>query len=98
MASAASEAIDLASSGEFAALLCDHQLAGQSGIDVYDAIVASRPDLADRFVMMSGDVLKPHLEAFATGRQVGVLAKPFDLETLERTVHDVIAGVDQVRG
>ncbi len=98
VASVASEAIDLAANGEFAALLCDHQLAGQSGIDVYDAIVATRPDLADRFVMMSGDVLNPQLEAFATGRQVGVLAKPFDLDTLERTVRDVIAGADQPGG
>jgi PAS domain S-box-containing protein len=80
------EAIDRAVDGEYAALLCDHQMAGLSGIDVYAAITAARPALARRYVLMSGDVLNPAIEAFAAGHHVGVLAKPFDLDTLERVV------------
>ncbi|MGZ9160977.1 MAG: PAS domain S-box protein [Candidatus Limnocylindrales bacterium] len=97
LAATADEAIDLASGEELVAVLCDHQLAGQSGIDVFDAIVRLRPDLERRFVMMSGDVLNPTLEAFAATREVGLLAKPFDLETLERTIRGVIVAADQAR-
>jgi hypothetical protein len=47
--------------------------------------------------MMSGDVLNPTLEAFAASRDVGLLAKPFDLDTLERTIRgliDVVGAAD----
>jgi two-component system NtrC family sensor kinase len=90
IAATSDDAIDLAGRLDLAAVLCDHQLAGQSGIDVFDAIGRSQPGLQRRFVMMSGDVLNPTLEAFAAVRDVGLLAKPFDLDTLERTIHGVI--------
>ena len=45
------EAVDLAEDGDPAAILCDHQMAGMSGIEVYEAIVARpagpRPALRD---------------------------------------------------
>ena len=88
------EAIELAAKGDYAALLCDHRMAGLSGIDVHDAIVAARPDLAGRYVLMSGDVLNPEIEAFTARHRVGLLAKPFDLETLERTIRTAIDAGD----
>ncbi len=97
------EAIERGADGEFAALICDHQMAGLSGIDVHAALVASRPDLAGRYVLMSGDVLNPEIEAFAATNRVGLLAKPFDLETLDRVIRAAMAepgspGGDQPRG
>jgi CheY-like chemotaxis protein len=97
------EAIERGAVGEFAALICDHQMAGLSGIDVHAALVASRPDLAGRYVLMSGDVLNPEIEAFAATYRVGLLAKPFDLETLDRVIRAAMAepgpaGGDQPRG
>ena len=71
---------------------------GMSGVEVYEAVVATRPDLARRFVMMSGDVLDPALEAFAATHEMTRLAKPFDLDTLERTLRAVIGGARQSRG
>ncbi len=88
------EAIERAAGGDFAALICDHQMAGLSGIDVHAALTRSRPDLATRYVLMSGDVLNPEIEAFASANRVGLLAKPFDLETLDRVIRDAMAGAD----
>ena len=82
-------AVELAREGDLAAILCDHQMPGMSGVEVYRAITAARPALASRFVMMSGDVLNPTLETFASANEVTVLAKPFDLETLDRTIRGV---------
>ena len=92
------EAVELALTGDHAILLVDHQMVGMSGIDVYEAVVANRPDLAPRFVMMSGDVLDPALEAFALDHEMTRLAKPFDLDALERTLRSVIGASDQSRG
>jgi CheY-like chemotaxis protein len=95
---AGDEAVLAAVTGDIAAVLCDHQMAGFSGIEVFEAITRSHPDLAVRFVMMSGDVLNPTLAAFAANHTVTLLAKPFDLETLDRTIRTVIEAGGQLRG
>ncbi len=85
------EALDAIRGESFDAVLCDHRMAGMSGTDVYQAAAAIRPELATRFVFMSGDVLNPELKAFAEQHGVTLLAKPFELETVRRTVLDVTA-------
>ena len=98
LAAGGPEAVELATSGQHAAVLCDHQMPGASGIDIYTALVAVRPELARRFVIMSGDVLDPRLETFAATHDVTLLAKPFGLETLDRTLRSVIVAAGQPRG
>jgi CheY-like chemotaxis protein len=84
------EAVELAMTDAFDAMLCDHRMAGMSGTAVYQAIADVRPDLAARFVFMSGDVLNPELRTFATDRGIGLLAKPFDLAAVSSTVAQVL--------
>jgi two-component system NtrC family sensor kinase len=84
------EAVELARSDTFDAMLCDHRMAGMSGTAVYEAIADVRPELAARFVFMSGDVLNPELRTFATDRGIGLLAKPFDLAAVSSTVERVL--------
>jgi PAS domain S-box-containing protein len=71
-------------------VLCDHRMAGMTGTEVFDALVSIRPELARRFVFMSGDVLNPELTAFAGHHAVALLAKPFDIETVGRTVREIV--------
>jgi CheY-like chemotaxis protein len=92
------DAIELATAGDYAALLFDHRIAGMSGIDAYEAVVAIRPELAERVVMMSGDLLDPGLEAFAAAHPVTLMGKPFDIDTLDRTIRTVMEATGQVRG
>jgi PAS domain S-box-containing protein len=87
------EAIEWAARGEYAAFLVDHQMFGLSGIDVFNAVVARDPSLASRFVVMSGDVLNNALDTFSSEHGVSLLSKPFDLDTLERTIR----GLDATR-
>lgn len=98
LAASGPEALELATSGQHAAVLCDHQMPGVSGIDVYEALVDVRPELARRIVIMSGDVLDPRLESFAATHDVTLLAKPFGLDTLDRTLRSVIEAAGQPRG
>ena len=90
VASSGVEAIELVRETRFDAVLCDHRMVGMAGTEVFDAIVAIRPDLGRRFVFMSGDVLNPALQAFVARRGVGLLAKPFDLDTVRRTLEAVL--------
>jgi CheY-like chemotaxis protein len=92
------DAIELAAAGDHAALLFDHRIAGMSGTEAYEAVVALRPELADRVVMMSGDLLDPGLEAFAAAHPVTLMGKPFDIDTLDRTIRAVMEATGQVRG
>ena len=90
VATSGDEAVQLVREMRFDAVLCDHRMAGMAGTEVFDAIVAVRPQLQRRFVFMSGDVLNPELTAFVEGRGIGLLAKPFDRETVRRTVESIL--------
>jgi CheY-like chemotaxis protein len=88
--SSGAEAVELVRETPFDAVLCDHRMAGMAGTEVFDAIVEIRPELERRFVFMSGDVLNPDLQGFVERRGVGLLAKPFDLDTVRRTLEAVL--------
>ena len=98
VAASGQQAIDLVTGGDQAAILCDQRMPGMTGIEVYEALVAIRPDLATRFVVMSGDVVDPALETFAASHPVTLLAKPFDLAGLDRALRTVMGTGDQSRG
>jgi CheY-like chemotaxis protein len=72
------------------AILCDHRMAGMSGIAFHEAVAAIDPGLARRFAFMSGDVLNPELHDFAVARDILLLAKPFDIESVARTVGQIV--------
>jgi CheY-like chemotaxis protein len=93
----------LASSGDSAlkivrdnppdAILCDHRMAGMTGIAFHAAVAEIKPSLASRFVFMSGDVLNVELSEFAVTHGVTLLAKPFDIESVDRAVAGVMGPV-----
>ncbi len=85
------QAVERVRAGSFDAVLCDHRLDGMSGADVHAAVVAIRPHLAGRFVLMSGDVSDPELRAFAAPRGIELLAKPFALEAVTAAVRSVLS-------
>ena len=95
------EALAILGEGSVDAMMCDHRMAGMTGTQVFAAAVAMRPELDGRFVFMSGDVLNPELRDFAEAHGIGLLAKPFDLDSVERTVRDLVDAEpeeDQPRG
>jgi CheY-like chemotaxis protein len=75
------------------AVLCDHRMAGMSGIAFHTAVAAIEPALARRFVFMSGDVLNAELTEFAVTQGVTLLSKPFDIDSVDRAVAGVMRTV-----
>ena len=75
------------------AIVSDHHLPGMTGIDLYARIAAVRPDLEQRFVLLSGDPDSPEITAFIAASGVPIVAKPFDLAGIEATVRAVVLPV-----
>jgi CheY-like chemotaxis protein len=73
-----------------AAILCDHRMAGMTGPAFHDAVREYSPGLATRFAFMSGDIQNPTLRELARDRGIVLLAKPFDMDTVTRTVGDLL--------
>ncbi len=84
------QALDGLRESTYDVMLIDHRMAGMSGTEFYEAAVSFRPELANRAVFMSGDVLNPDLRGFATQRGIRLLAKPFDIDAVIRVVHEVL--------
>jgi CheY-like chemotaxis protein len=72
------------------AILCDHRMGAMSGAAFNDAVAKVAPALAGRFAFMTGDVTNPELRAVADARGIPLLAKPFDIERVERTVAAIL--------
>jgi len=72
------------------AILCDHRMGAMSGAAFNDAVAKVAPALAGRFAFMTGDVTNPELRAVADARGIPLLAKPFDIESVERTVAAIL--------
>jgi two-component system NtrC family sensor kinase len=72
------------------AILCDHRMAGMTGMAFHDIVSALEPRLARRFVLMSGDMLNAELQRFAADRGVRLLSKPFDIQTVSSVVAEVV--------
>ncbi|HET7728346.1 MAG TPA: ATP-binding protein [Candidatus Limnocylindrales bacterium] len=89
-AASGAEALELARSTRFDAMLCDHRMAGMTGPAVYEALERDQPELARHFVFMTGDVLNAELREFASSRGISLLAKPFDLATVAEAVRGVL--------
>ena len=90
LASTGSAALEIVRSSPPDAILCDHRMAGMTGTEFHDAVAAAAPELGRRFAFMSGDVLNPELRQFATSRGILLLAKPFDIATVGRTVASLL--------
>jgi PAS domain S-box-containing protein len=74
------------------AVLLDHRLVGMDGLEAFERLRARRPSLGTRTILMSGDIFDRKLQTFAQANGVHLLAKPFDLETVEEAVRQVLEG------
>jgi CheY-like chemotaxis protein/anti-sigma regulatory factor (Ser/Thr protein kinase) len=64
----------------FDAVLCDLTMPGESGADFFEYTRAHHPDLAKRFVFMSGGVFNPNILTFLERSGCVHVDKPFSLD------------------
>jgi two-component system cell cycle sensor histidine kinase/response regulator CckA len=80
------EGIRKLSAGDYDAILLDLRMPQGSGEIVIQWIIANRPELRPRILVMTGDLLSPGLEAFLERVQVPMLPKPYMLADLVQAV------------
>jgi PAS domain S-box-containing protein len=76
----------------FDLILCDINMPELSGVDLYQQVTAERPELADRFVFITGGARTERDRAFVEAEADRVIGKPFDprelLARLEQALGD----------
>jgi two-component system cell cycle sensor histidine kinase/response regulator CckA len=75
----------------FDAVLCDVMMPGMGGVELYEAVRASVPQLADRFVFMTGGTQAVRIRDFLADSQRPWLEKPFDVRELKELLAEVVA-------
>jgi FixJ family two-component response regulator len=66
-------------------------MAGMTGMDLYDALRATRPGLERRMVFMTGGTFTPRARAFLERTPQRWLEKPFEMERLLEVVRERLA-------
>ncbi len=76
--------------GHFDVVLCDILMPDLTGIELFERTSAERPDLADRFVFMTGGAFTADTRHFLERRAPHRLEKPFDSRELRAAVAAVL--------
>ena len=83
-------------SGErFELVLCDLMMAPIGGLEVYEGVVKAAPELAARFMLMTGGTTNHELERQVATWRHGVLYKPFNIADVLALV---AAKLERLRG
>lgn len=76
--------------GNFDVVLCDLMMPGMNGVELFERVQAARPELARRFVFMTGGVLTERAAAFLERATCPRVLKPFSMETLNTALDEVL--------
>lgn len=90
-ADSAERALELLADGDtrLDVVLCDLNLPGLSGTDLCRRVTRTRPELAGRLVMTSGDPDSAKRELALHSLPCRVLGKPFTLRDLQLTIDEI---------
>lgn len=89
------DALDKIAAAEYELILTDMRMPGLDGPGLYREAVRLRPDLAARFVLMTGDTLSPETREFLERTAAPTLSKPADVGAVEQVVRRALAALRQ---
>ena len=84
-------ALRLLNEGDFDVILSDFRMPQMNGDEFYHKAVARRPELASRFVFLTGDTVNEGTQLFLKEHSRPHLSKPFELETVIEVITDVLS-------
>ena len=91
--SSGTDAIERLCSGEpFDVVFCDLMMPEVSGMEVFKRVSKRRPELASRFVFMTGGAFTPEARAFLQETELAWLDKPFELGQIRDLVRERAEG------
>jgi len=81
------QALELLATHSYDVIFCDLIMPEVSGMELYEKLLSERPELASRFVFMTGGAFTAKAREFLSAHDQPVLEKPFDIAE----VHDLVA-------
>ncbi len=91
VASTGEEGLQNAQEGDFDVIVCDMRLPGISGEDVCMGVLEEKPEMADRIMVATGDILSPQTQDFFDRTGLPHIHKPFTLEDLKDAIARLLA-------
>ena len=82
------EALDLIKTRNYAVILLDLRMPGLDGFGVLDSLEAASPEVLSRILIVTASLAPRDLERLKKYNICGVIAKPFEVETLLNAVRD----------
>ncbi|MGA8144053.1 MAG: PAS domain S-box protein [Candidatus Acidiferrales bacterium] len=89
-AGSSEEALSFLAANTYEIVLCDYNLPGLNGEQLFDRLRATSGDSTPRFVFMTGDLLDPSTIASFTARGAHVLHKPFHVAALATLLSELL--------
>jgi signal transduction histidine kinase/CheY-like chemotaxis protein len=86
------EALKLLSKNRYDAVISDIRMPGLDGIELYERASSIQPAYRDRFLFMSGDLVRENTQAFVSSVPCPCLSKPFPLQTLFQHLKPLLEG------
>jgi two-component system NtrC family sensor kinase len=83
-------ALDALRQRSYDVIISDARMPGLDGAGLYRRLQAEHPELARRFIMMTGDAMTKGTREFIESARVVSLAKPFALDEMRRVIRQVL--------
>ncbi|MBI3448020.1 MAG: response regulator [Acidobacteria bacterium] len=85
------DGLALAVSGKHDLILLDIKMPDMTGRQMFESLVAKRPEMASRVIFTTGDSMEPQTKKFLESTGTPVITKPFSLDTVTDLVDRLLA-------
>jgi signal transduction histidine kinase len=86
----ATVAFEKLGSERYDAVLMDIRMPGTSGVEIHEKITLAHPELAGKFLFITGDTSDANTRDFLEKNELLFITKPFDKETLLKKVNELL--------
>jgi CheY-like chemotaxis protein len=80
-------ALGMIDAQRFDLVISDLKMPGIGGIDVFQHCLNSQPDVAERFLVLTGDLMSFETRQFLVKHEIPYILKPFDIRSLVEMVN-----------
>jgi signal transduction histidine kinase len=78
---------------DFAVVLCDLQMPEMSGAELYRVVKARWPEMAERFIFITGGAFSPEARRFLDESVISCINKPFQVDELLQLIETRVAAL-----
>jgi CheY-like chemotaxis protein len=90
MASDGETALQLLKQNDYDVTLCDWKMPGLNGQQVYERLASIKPNLRQRVIFVTGDVINERMQEFLKAEKRPCLSKPFVISELRAAIRNVL--------